>query len=187
VLVVHKVRNFRHLVFELISETDRCLKTAAMRGLFCRRSAAAGRGCGSHARPRDQATAFGDMGRRTACSVQVMRTPKQQHAAGRASSLRHSSGTFLGASTWPRNWKPPLASLPSCAPSVTALRRALRKRPLVEKALDYLRDNARAAAQARANRVYMEEFRKTVKAQINGRVQRTRQQRTRAFCSKIGI
>jgi hypothetical protein len=38
----------------------------------------------------------------------------------------------------------------------------------VEKALDYLRDNARAAAQARANRVYMEEFRKTVKAQIMG-------------------
>jgi hypothetical protein len=36
----------------------------------------------------------------------------------------------------------------------------------IEKALDYLRDNAAAAAQARANRIYMEEFRKVVKAQI---------------------
>lgn len=35
----------------------------------------------------------------------------------------------------------------------------------IDKALDYLRDNASAAAQARANRVYIEEFRKTVKAQ----------------------
>lgn len=35
----------------------------------------------------------------------------------------------------------------------------------VQKALDYLRTNAPKAAQARANKVYMEEFRKTVKAQ----------------------
>jgi hypothetical protein len=35
-----------------------------------------------------------------------------------------------------------------------------------EKAVDYLRANARAAAQAKANRIYMEEFRKVVKAQI---------------------
>lgn len=36
----------------------------------------------------------------------------------------------------------------------------------IDKALDYLRDSASAAAQARANRVYVEEYRKTVKAQI---------------------
>jgi citrate synthase len=36
----------------------------------------------------------------------------------------------------------------------------------VQKALDYLRLNAPKAAQARANKVYMEEFRKTVKAQL---------------------
>lgn len=36
----------------------------------------------------------------------------------------------------------------------------------IEKALDYLRDNATVAAQARANRIYVEEYRKTVKAQI---------------------
>jgi hypothetical protein len=36
----------------------------------------------------------------------------------------------------------------------------------VQKALDYLRLNAPRAAQARANKVYMEEFRKTVKAQL---------------------
>lgn len=35
-----------------------------------------------------------------------------------------------------------------------------------EKALDYLRDNATKAAQARANRIYVEEFRKTIKAQL---------------------
>lgn len=34
----------------------------------------------------------------------------------------------------------------------------------VDKALDYLRDNATAAAQARASRVYLEEYRKTKKA-----------------------
>lgn len=37
---------------------------------------------------------------------------------------------------------------------------------LVEKSLDYLRDNAEEAAQAKANRVYLEEFRKSLKAQI---------------------
>ena len=36
----------------------------------------------------------------------------------------------------------------------------------IEKAVDYLRDNATVAAQARANRVYMEEYRKSVKAQL---------------------
>jgi hypothetical protein len=36
----------------------------------------------------------------------------------------------------------------------------------VDKALDYLRDNADAAAKARAERIYVEEYRKTVKAQI---------------------
>ena len=36
----------------------------------------------------------------------------------------------------------------------------------VDKALDYLRDNATAAAQARANRIYLDEYRKTIKAQI---------------------
>lgn len=35
----------------------------------------------------------------------------------------------------------------------------------VQKALDYLRTNAPKAAQARANKVYMEEYRKTIKAQ----------------------
>jgi hypothetical protein len=36
----------------------------------------------------------------------------------------------------------------------------------IDKALDYLRDNAKKAAQARADRVYVSEFRKTLKAQI---------------------
>lgn len=36
----------------------------------------------------------------------------------------------------------------------------------VERALDFMRDNATKAAQARANRAYVEEFRKTMKAQI---------------------
>lgn len=36
----------------------------------------------------------------------------------------------------------------------------------IDKALDYLRDNAGAAAQARADRIYVEEYRKTVKAQL---------------------
>jgi len=36
----------------------------------------------------------------------------------------------------------------------------------VEKSLDYLRDNARAAAQAKANREYLDEYRKVLKAQI---------------------
>jgi phage host-nuclease inhibitor protein Gam len=35
-----------------------------------------------------------------------------------------------------------------------------------EKALDYIRDNATKVAQAKANRVYVEEFRKTIKAQL---------------------
>ncbi len=34
----------------------------------------------------------------------------------------------------------------------------------IEKTVDYLRDNARKAAQARAERIYLEEYRKTVKA-----------------------
>ena len=36
----------------------------------------------------------------------------------------------------------------------------------VEDALDYLRNNARKAAQARANRIYVVEFRKVLKAQL---------------------
>ena len=36
----------------------------------------------------------------------------------------------------------------------------------IDKALDFLRDNARDAAQARADRVYVEEYRKTLKAQL---------------------
>ena len=36
----------------------------------------------------------------------------------------------------------------------------------VDRALDWLVSNGRRAAQARANRVYMEEFRKTVKARL---------------------
>lgn len=36
----------------------------------------------------------------------------------------------------------------------------------VDKALDYLRDNARDAAQAKANRIYVEEYRKVIKAQL---------------------
>lgn len=36
----------------------------------------------------------------------------------------------------------------------------------IDKALDYLRDNARDAAQARADRVYVEEYRKVIKAQL---------------------
>jgi hypothetical protein len=35
-----------------------------------------------------------------------------------------------------------------------------------EKAVDFLRDNARKAAQATANREYMDEFRKVLRAQI---------------------
>ena len=36
----------------------------------------------------------------------------------------------------------------------------------IEKSVDYLRDNARKAGQARANRIYLDEYRKTIKAQI---------------------
>lgn len=36
----------------------------------------------------------------------------------------------------------------------------------IDKALDFLRDNARDAAQARADRIYCEEYRKTLKAQL---------------------
>lgn len=36
----------------------------------------------------------------------------------------------------------------------------------IDRALDYLRDSAREAAQARADRVYVEEYRKTLKAQL---------------------
>ncbi len=34
----------------------------------------------------------------------------------------------------------------------------------IDKALDYLRDNAREAAQAKADRIYVEEYRKVMKA-----------------------
>ena len=36
----------------------------------------------------------------------------------------------------------------------------------IEKAVDYLRDNATRAAKAKAERMYMEEFRKVVKSKI---------------------
>lgn len=36
----------------------------------------------------------------------------------------------------------------------------------IDRALDYLRDNADEAAKARAERIYVEEYRKTVKAQL---------------------
>lgn len=36
----------------------------------------------------------------------------------------------------------------------------------IDRSLDYLRDNADAAAQARANRIYMEEYRKVIKSQL---------------------
>lgn len=36
----------------------------------------------------------------------------------------------------------------------------------IEKALDFLRDDASRSAQDRANRIYIEEFRKSLKAQI---------------------
>lgn len=36
----------------------------------------------------------------------------------------------------------------------------------IDKALDYLRDNARDAAQARADRIYVTEYRKVIKAQL---------------------
>lgn len=38
----------------------------------------------------------------------------------------------------------------------------------VEKAVEYLTRNAREAAQARANRIYVDEYRKVLKAQIMG-------------------
>jgi hypothetical protein len=36
----------------------------------------------------------------------------------------------------------------------------------VEKAVDYLRNNAVKASQAKANRIYLEEYRKTVKGEL---------------------
>lgn len=36
----------------------------------------------------------------------------------------------------------------------------------IDKALDYLRDNARDAAQAKAERIYVEEYRKVIKATL---------------------
>lgn len=36
----------------------------------------------------------------------------------------------------------------------------------IDKALDYLRDNARDAAQAKAERIYVEEYRKVIKAML---------------------
>jgi len=40
----------------------------------------------------------------------------------------------------------------------------------VDKCLDFLRDNARVAAQATANRIYMVEYRKVVKSQLMLRI-----------------
>ena len=39
---------------------------------------------------------------------------------------------------------------------------------MIEKALDYLRDTATESAQHRANRIYMEEARKVIKAKLMG-------------------
>lgn len=36
----------------------------------------------------------------------------------------------------------------------------------IHKAVDYIRDNAKALAQAKADRIYCEEYRKTLKAQL---------------------
>jgi hypothetical protein len=36
----------------------------------------------------------------------------------------------------------------------------------IHKCLDFIRDNAKAMAQARANRVYLEEYRKSLKAML---------------------
>jgi len=36
----------------------------------------------------------------------------------------------------------------------------------VEKAIDWLRDNARPAAQAKAERIYLDEYKKTIEAQL---------------------
>lgn len=36
----------------------------------------------------------------------------------------------------------------------------------IQRALDYLRDNAEESAMARAERIYVEEYRKTLKAQL---------------------
>lgn len=41
----------------------------------------------------------------------------------------------------------------------------------VQKAVDFLRDNATPAAEARAVRIYLEEFRKSLKAQLMTEVQ----------------
>ena len=38
----------------------------------------------------------------------------------------------------------------------------------IEKALDYLRDNVEEAAQARANKIYLIEYRKVLKAELMG-------------------
>lgn len=38
----------------------------------------------------------------------------------------------------------------------------------IEKALDYLRDNVESAAQARANKIYLTEYRKVLKAELMG-------------------
>jgi hypothetical protein len=39
----------------------------------------------------------------------------------------------------------------------------------IERALDYLRDNAEGAAQARANKIYLTEYRKVLKAELMGK------------------
>lgn len=44
-----------------------------------------------------------------------------------------------------------------------------------EKAVEYLRDSAREHAQNRANRIYMEEFRKVIKSQIIIEIRREKQ------------
>jgi citrate synthase len=60
----------------------------------------------------------------------------------------------------------PLSNFLQCNLHIGEIMKEIISDDDVQKALDYLRLNAPKAAQARANKVYMEEFRKTVKAQL---------------------
>ena len=60
----------------------------------------------------------------------------------------------------------PLSNFLQCNLHIGKIMKEIISDDDVQKALDYLRLNAPKAAQARANKVYMEEFRKTVKAQL---------------------
>jgi citrate synthase len=60
----------------------------------------------------------------------------------------------------------PLSNFLQCNLHIGKIMKEIISDDDVQKALDYLRLNAPKAAQARATKVYMEEFRKTVKAQL---------------------